>query len=524
MWENNVMKIVVVALCGLDLAIVLAAYFFRASQAQWPLSPALLLGSVAVLHLLLLPLLLRSTVETQEEAASEETQWPLALATFDARGCIINCSDAFRSLFALGSDSLVLTQFLPPDDRDDVAHLLKQMTQNQARARSEERQFFRADGTSFSGRWHLRPQGQQMSCWVENISPLLEAQQEAFLTRQALGELGEVVAGNGALENRIGALLELGRRRFDVETAFVGQTVENNLRILDVRSADERIRRGQSYDLSQAQNDGKLVRPRGPRGLVHGAFENSRSIKLLAAPETILSAPIIVESEIWATLTFSDAEARPAFHEDDGQFLMLMVGWLGGELERRQSRAQLEAQQLELLKATDALERLATHDGLTDLKNRRALDEQLALEFQRARRYKTPLSMILLDVDKFKSFNDTYGHPAGDEVLKSIGKILGGGVRNIDLAARYGGEEFALLLPNTDDVGALILAERLRSKIESHDWKVRAVTSSFGVATLNAEMKEAAQLLKSADEALYHAKENGRNRVAHCNALQVLAE
>ena len=419
------MKIVVAALCALDFVIVIAAYFFRAPHVQWPLSPALLLGSVAGLHLLLLPLLLRRNVEMQEESASEESAWPLALAEFDARGRLTNCNEEFRGLFALDSADLVLTQLLPPDDRDDIAHLLQQMARNQARARSEERQFFRVDGTSFSGRWHLRPQGQQMSCWVENISPLLEAQEEALLTRQALSELGEVVAGHSALENRIGALLELGRRRFDVETAFVGQTVENKLRVLDVRSADERIRRGQSYDLSQAQNDGKLVRPCGPRGLVHGAFESSRSIKLLAAPETILSAPIIVENEIWATLTFSDADARPAFHEDDGQFLMLMVGWLGGELERRQSRAQLEAQQLELLKAADAMERLATHDGLTDLKNRRALDEQLAMEWQRARRYKTPLSLILLDVDKFKSFNDSYGHPAGDEVLKTIGENFG---------------------------------------------------------------------------------------------------
>ena len=97
-------------------------------------------------------------------------------------------------------------------------------------------------------------------------------------------------------------------------------------------------------------------------------------------------------------------------------------------------------------------------------------------------------------------------------------------MRNIDFAARYGGEEFTLLLPNTDNEGALILAERLRSKIESHDWKVRAVTSSFGIATLNGEMKEAAHLLKSADEALYHAKEHGRNRVVHYDALQVLPE
>ena len=518
------MKIIVAALCALDFVIVIAAYLWRAPNASWPVAPALLLGVVAALHLLLLPLLLRRNRETRETSVIEETSWPLALGEFDARGRIVNCNQEFRELFALNSDDVFLTQLLPPDDRDDSAHLLRQIAQSTARAHREERQFFRADGSSFSGRWHLRPQDQQMRCWVEDISALHEAQQAASLARQALGELGAVVAGSGDLETRIGALLELGRRRFDVETAFIGQRAENRLRILDVRSRDERIRRGQSYDLADAQIERELVRPRGPRGLVHGAFEHDHAAQMQAENETILSAPIIVEDAIWASLNFSDAEARAAFHPDDEQFLLLMAGWLGGELERRQSRAQLEAQQLELLQATDALERLATHDGLTGLKNRRALDEQLEAEFQRARRYKTPLSMILLDVDRFKFFNDSYGHPAGDEVLKTLGQILGGGVRNIDFAARYGGEEFALLLPNTDDAGALILAERLRAKVESHDWKVRAVTSSFGVATLNGQTKEAKQLLKSADEALYHAKENGRNRVAHYDAVQVLAE
>lgn len=450
--------------------------------------------------------------------------WPLALATFDARGRLVRANEEFRALFALKSDAILLTQLLPPDDCDDVVRLLAQTARHEGRAYSEERQFFRADGTAFSGRWHVRSYQKQLNCWVENISPMQEAQHIARLSRQALRELAVVVAGSGALETRIGSLLELGRRCFDVETAFIGQTVENQLRILDVRSVDERIRRGQSYDLEGAQRDGELVRPRGPRGLVHGDFGKSRAVKMSAAPATILSAPILVEEEIWATLTFSAAEARPAFQDDDGQFLMLMAGWLGGELERRQSRAQLEAQQIELLKAADALERLATHDGLTDLKNRRALDEQLEAEFQRARRYQTPLSMILLDVDKFKSFNDSFGHPSGDEVLKSVGQILGGSVRNIDFAARYGGEEFALLLPNTDRTGALILAERLREKVETYDWEMRAITASFGVATVNATISDAKQLLQCADEALYQAKETGRNRVTHHDALQVPAE
>src|SRR5205085_7620259 len=108
------------------------------------------------------------------------------------------------------------------------------------------------------------------------------------------------------------------------------------------------------------------------------------------------------------------------------------------------------------------LQALAITDGLTGLKNHRAFQEKLAEEFERSCRQNLPLSLLLLDVDKFKHYNDTYGHPAGDQVLKMVAALLGETVRPADFVARYGGEEFVILLPGMDAEGAVTLAERVR--------------------------------------------------------------
>lgn len=188
--------------------------------------------------------------------------------------------------------------------------------------------------------------------------------------------------------------------------------------------------------------------------------------------------------------------------------------------ERKRYEAQIAEQQKKLREANEALEKLATSDALTGLKNRRAFKERLADEMRRAARYQLPLSLLMLDVDKFKQFNDTFGHPAGDEVLKQFAKILQAGARGSDFAARYGGEEFVMLLPNTDAEAAKVLSERLRSAIEGASWPLREVTASGGVATSiprgvgdESLQEESEYLLSEADKALYQSKADGRNRI-----------
>jgi diguanylate cyclase (GGDEF)-like protein len=173
------------------------------------------------------------------------------------------------------------------------------------------------------------------------------------------------------------------------------------------------------------------------------------------------------------------------------------------------------------------LEELAMLDGLTGLKNLRALQERLRTEAGRALRSHTPLSVLLGDVDRFKSYNDTFGHPAGDEVLRQIARLLQENAREADLAARYGGEEFVIVLPNTDHSGALVLAERFRSAVEAAPWHQRAVTISFGAATWmpsneaedNAPTLDTSALMSQADKALYESKARGRNLVTHFHEI-----
>ncbi|WP_020475585.1 diguanylate cyclase [Zavarzinella formosa] len=161
------------------------------------------------------------------------------------------------------------------------------------------------------------------------------------------------------------------------------------------------------------------------------------------------------------------------------------------------------------------LRKLATTDALTGVRNRAAFNERLSEEYDRAVRHQRPLSVLMMDVDHFKLFNDSFGHPAGDEVLRDVAASLQATVRTADIVARYGGEEFAVILPDADFAGAMVLAERCRRAIAMGTWDKHPVTMSVGVATLNPNIKEASMLVRDADQALYRSKHAGRNRVSH---------
>ncbi|WP_370663673.1 sensor domain-containing diguanylate cyclase [Massilia brevitalea] len=171
-----------------------------------------------------------------------------------------------------------------------------------------------------------------------------------------------------------------------------------------------------------------------------------------------------------------------------------------------------------------ALEKLATRDGLTGLANRRCFDDTLNAEWQRALRQQQPLSLLMVDVDNFKAYNDAHGHLGGDECLKRIATAVASEMRANDLVARYGGEEFAVILPNQSLKGAAIVAERIRRRVEqlrvplygpAAPTLLQHVTVSIGAATAIAGAdNDASQLVAIADAALYRAKHLGRNRIS----------
>lgn len=198
-------------------------------------------------------------------------------------------------------------------------------------------------------------------------------------------------------------------------------------------------------------------------------------------------------------------------------------------LKLKHETARRKARETELLEVTrqlqaanERLKNLSFLDGLTGMANRRHFDQELLQESRRAKREKTLLSLIMLDIDYFKAFNDTYGHLKGDDCLKTIASTLKKTLKRPgDFPARYGGEEFAVVLPNTDEVGAAIIAEALRASIERagivHVNSLCAdyVTVSLGVVTRLPEQDETPDdLILAADRALYRSKHEGRNRVS----------
>ncbi|RYZ89649.1 MAG: diguanylate cyclase [Proteobacteria bacterium] len=192
-----------------------------------------------------------------------------------------------------------------------------------------------------------------------------------------------------------------------------------------------------------------------------------------------------------------------------------MVAGIGLDITKNKLyEEKLQAYQRQLEETLEKVKAQSLEDGLTGLFNRRAFDLKIAEEVDRAKRYNLPFSLLMIDVDNFKAFNDNFGHPEGDEVLRTLAQIFKEETRPHDFVARYGGEEFVLILPNTGYDGAFFLAERFRRSILSHAWHKRPITVSIGTATSNSSLATPQALIEAADGALYEAKRAGRNLVS----------
>ena len=219
------------------------------------------------------------------------------------------------------------------------------------------------------------------------------------------------------------------------------------------------------------------------------------------------------ESIVWASLSVSllrDVNGEPMYFLSQVQDITERKSH--EEVVQEYAR-RLEAQTRDLNSANRQLEHLAATDGLTGVFNRRMLDTRLADAFELAQKFDHPLSMIMLDVDHFKKFNDDFGHVAGDEALRCVAQVIRGACRGGDVVARFGGEEFAVVCPETALDEALQLAERLRKVVKDFEMQPQRITCSLGVSTLTVGCRGANELIEAADSALYRAKHAGRDQV-----------
>ncbi|MGH2522051.1 MAG: GAF domain-containing protein, partial [Anaerolineales bacterium] len=230
---------------------------------------------------------------------------------------------------------------------------------------------------------------------------------------------------------------------------------------------------------------------------------------------SLLMLPLVSGEQVFGLLELARQPGAAPISNAEVQLAQGLAAQAGVALENAYLHAEVRA--------------LALTDGLTGLANRRAFDRSLEIEVTRALRYAQPLSLIILDLDSFKQYNDAYGHPAGDERLRAIAQLLRANVREPDFAARYGGEEFAVLLPHTGKPGALALAERIRAAAEATvqplaGGPVPGYTLSLGVATFPEDASTLPTLLVAADDAELAAKRAGKNRVCAAPPLTLALE
>ena len=215
---------------------------------------------------------------------------------------------------------------------------------------------------------------------------------------------------------------------------------------------------------------------------------------------SMISAPLMVKRRVIGVVSLTTRDDSHTFTLDELELVVLMSAHISLALENNR------------------LYEISVLDGLTNIYNRRFLEQRLLEEVAYSKRYTKPLSVVLLDIDFFKPLNDTYGHQAGDFVLKNVSAILSQALREYDVVARYGGEEFAIVLPTTPKQKAASIAERLRLSIAERDFRFKdeviKCSISLGVASFPDDGTDAESLVAASDKALYKAKERGRNQVA----------
>ncbi|WP_194865554.1 bifunctional diguanylate cyclase/phosphodiesterase [Alloalcanivorax profundimaris] len=303
---------------------------------------------------------------------------------------------------------------------------------------------------------------------------------------------------------RIDAILALGARHFGLPVAIQSR-IDGEVYVVEhCVSPDDGLSPGAGFELpgTYCVHTLKANRPIGFHHTAHSEIHN-HPCYLNFGLESYIGSPIQVEGRVYGTLNFSSPDPCRPFSQDDLIFMQLLADTVGHEIHERQMRDRLSA--------------LARTDELTGLANRRAITEVLEWQVAHSRRSGLPLCVLSLDLDYFKRINDTWGHAAGDKVLRAFAAILLGSRREVDRCGRFGGEEFIVVLPDTGLSGGRAVARRLRdtmavTPLSVSDGESVTVTLSAGLAELGPD-DTLESLLHRVDAALYEAKNGGRDRL-----------
>jgi len=334
---------------------------------------------------------------------------------------------------------------------------------------------------------------------------------ERKMTERTLAELYAITSTRElSQDDKINLIVRLGCEHFGLPFGIISHIIEDRYTVVRAESPKGEIQVGEQYDVKDTFCINTLKTDSA------FAISHTAESEIAAHPcaqkfplQAYIGAPVLVDGEAYGTINFSGPEPRRRpFSNTDCEIIRQFADWVGHEIARHRDHEAL-------MEAKIRMERIASIDDLTGVMNRRAFMERANTEVARYRRTRRPFVAVMIDVDHFKTINDTHGHAIGDEVLKKFSAFVGGSLRAVDVFGRVGGEEFCMLLHNTTIDDALLVADRIRNRVSDNcrvppvDWDV---TCSMGLTIVQEGDVDISSLLQRADNALYRAKEEGRNR------------
>lgn len=369
-------------------------------------------------------------------------------------------------------------------------------------ADSQEKDAFNPDAESL-----LVFAGHSISEFMENVKNLRKMKIEAS-EFMAFYRLSKMFASTLKLDEIL-----------DIAVTFSKEIVDYDMAIFILKEEPETLKIAAAKGFRAAEMINKIFKP--DKSIIGCVIKNSKPLLFSDFQGDKRDTPVFP----WISLPIRSLICLPLCIKDNTIGVFLIASKQENFFSAYETKifeviAAHTATQIQNAMMYQQMEKMATTDGLTGLFNHRHFQETLSRELERAERYNERVSLLLVDIDHFKKVNDTYGHPAGDKILKGVAKILASSIRGVDAAARYGGEEFAVILVNTDGRGALETAERIRRIIENSKFNTGTasikITSSLGIAVFPGDtgIDDGAQrlLISRADNALYLAKKEGRNK------------